>query len=204
MTEPTTTSTPATTPTPSTTSTPAESTDAAEPVATAASNCRRLTDFVGTDADAWAVVNDGVMGGRSNGVIEIGDSTLRFTGSVVTAGGGFTSVRLRLDGDELLDTSRIEMRVRPDGRTYGLTMEDAAEARGRSVSHRADLGTGPIGDDGWAIAAVDYDQLVPSLFGQPVDAPAFDPASAREFGIIIADGTDGDFALEIDWIDACP
>ena len=166
--------------------------------------CRRLTDFVADDSGGWFVVNDGVMGGRSEGGGFIDESVLRFEGSVVTAGGGFTSARLRLAGDELVDSSRIEMRVRPDGRTYGVTLEDAAEFRGRLVSHRADFDIGPVDEEGWAMATVDFDQLVPSVFGVLVDAPPFDPATAREFGIIIADGIDGDFVLDIDWIDACP
>ena len=166
--------------------------------------CRRLTDFEADDTGQWFVVNDGVMGGRSDGGGFIADSLLRFEGSVVTDGGGFTSARLGLDGDELFDTARLEMRVRPDGRTYGITLDDAAEFRGFFVSHRADLDIGPVDSDGWAIATVEYDRTVPSVFGQLVDAPPFDPAAARELGIIIADGIDGDFALDIDWIDACP
>jgi hypothetical protein len=177
---------------------------ATPPVVLEPRDCRRLTDFTADDTGQWFVVNDGVMGGRSEGGGFIADSLLRFEGSVVTAGGGFTSARLRLEGGELVDTTRIEMRVRPDGRTYGLTLDDAAEFRGRLVSHRADLDIGPADSDGWAIATVDYDQLVPSVFGLLVDAPPFDPATAREFGIIIADGIDGDFVLDIDWIDACP
>ena len=178
--------------------------EATQPASTEVPACRRLTDFTAEDTGTWFVVNDGVMGGRSEGGGFIDDSVLRFEGSVVTAGGGFTSARLRLEGDELVDTTRIEMRVRPDGRTYGLTLEDAAEFRGRLLAHRADLDIGPVDSEGWAVAVVSYDQLVPSLFGVLVDAPPFDPATAREFGIIIADGIDGDFVLDIDWIDACP
>ena len=48
-----------------------------------------------------------------------------------------------------------------------------------------------------------YDELRPSIFGQPVDDDPFDPDQAREIGIVIADGNDGDFALDVDWIDAC-
>ena len=182
----------------------AQPSEAADPVATEAQACQRLTDFNEDDSAGWFIVNDGVMGGRSDGGGFIRDSVLRFEGDVVTQGGGFTSARTPLDGDELVDTNRIEMRVRPDGRTYGLTLEDAAAFRGRLVSHRADLDIGPVDDDGWAIATVEYDELVPSVFGQLVDAPPFDPATAREFGIIIADGIDGDFVLDIDWIDSCP
>ena len=90
----------------------------ADPPATIAAACRRLTDFDDSDFDGgWAVVNDGVMGGRSNGALEFTDSAMRFTGDVVTAGGGFTSVRLRLTGDELTGSgfSRV---ARPLGRTH--------------------------------------------------------------------------------------
>jgi hypothetical protein len=177
---------------------------ASPPAGDEAPVCQRLTDFTADDTGQWFIVNDGVMGGRSAGGGFIDDSVLRFEGSVVTAGGGFTSARLGLDGDELAGSSRIEMRVRPDGRTYGVTLDDAGVYRGRLVSHRADFEIGPVDSEGWAIASVDYDQLVPSVFGLLVDAPPFDPATAREFGIIIADGIDGDFVLDIDWIDACP
>lgn len=173
------------------------------PVGAGSTACRRLTDFTADDTGRWFVVNDGVMGGRSDGGGFIDGSVLRFEGEVVTDGGGFTSARLQLEGDELVDTTRIEMRMRPDGRTYGLTLEDAAQFRGRFVSHRADLEAGPIDADGWATAVVEYEELVPSVFGVLVDAPAFDPGTAREFGIIIADGIDGEFVLDIDWIDAC-
>ena len=165
--------------------------------------CRRLTDFTTDDTGQWFVVNDGVMGGRSIGGGFIAESVLRFEGDVVTAGGGFTSARLQLEGDELVDSTRIEMRGRPDGRTYGLTLEDAAQFRGRLVAHRADLDIGPIDAEGWATAVVEYDELVPSVFGVLVDAPAFEPATARELGIIIADGIDGEFVIDIDWNDAC-
>lgn len=42
----------------------------------------------------WTVVNDGVMGGRSAGFVDVKDGTLRFTGTLVTQGGGFTLVRV--------------------------------------------------------------------------------------------------------------
>ncbi len=166
--------------------------------------CRRLTDFDGTDSGEWVIVNDGVMGGRSDGRLEIADSVMRFTGSVVTAGGGFTSVRLRLDGTELGATTRVELRIRADQRVYGLTMEDDAQIGRRSVSHRVNFPpVPPPDDDGWATISIPYADLRPSVFGEPVEAPPFNPDQAREFGIIIADGIDGDFALDVDWIDAC-
>lgn len=168
--------------------------------------CRRLTDFDDGDGDGdgWVIVNDGVMGGRSNGAVEFSDSAMRFTGNVVTAGGGFTSVRFQLVGDELDDSEYLALRVRTDERNYGLTLEDAAQTRGRFVSHGADfIIDGPADADRWQTTELRYDELLPSVIGQQVDAPPFEPDEATEIGIIIADGTDGPFALDIDWIDAC-
>ena len=173
-----------------------------QPVVTEpASACRRLTDF--EDSTGLFIVNDGVMGGRSNGSFDVTDSVLSFTGDVVTAGGGFTSVRFLLAGGELSGSSSVALRVRADERVYGLWLEDDARANGRSVVHRAELDTTGAVEDGWQIVTLAYADLTPSVFGRNVDAPPFNPDTAREFGISIADGTDGEFALDIDWIDVC-
>jgi NADH dehydrogenase [ubiquinone] 1 alpha subcomplex assembly factor 1 len=177
----------------------------AGPPATTSATCRRLTDFDDSDLNGgWAVVNDGVMGGRSRGAIEFTDSAMRFRGDVVTAGGGFTSVRLQLTGDELTGSDSLVLRVRSDERTYGLTLQDTAQTGRRSISHGADLTiNGPADADRWQTAITSHNELLPSVFGQPLDAPGFDPDQAVEIGIIISDGIDGPFNLEIDWIDAC-
>ncbi len=168
-----------------------------------AAGCRRLEEF-GPDVGAWLIVNDGVMGGRSDGRGAIDDSTLSFFGTVVTAGGGFTSVRLRLDGSELDGTERIRVRLRPDDRTYGFTFEDDQTVQGRPISHGSDLpGPTEVDADGFAEIELPYSELRPSIFGQAVDADPFDPDEASEIGIIIADGIDGDFEIDVDWIDVC-
>ena len=163
--------------------------------------CRRLTDFGADEAERWVVVNDGVMGGRSDGAVEVTESVLRFSGRVITDGGGFTSARRQIDGSDLAETTSVRLRVRADQRTYGLTLEDGTEIGRRAVSHRADLEID--GADDWTTTELRFVDLQPTVFGQPVNAPPFDPDDAREFGIIIADGRDGDFSLEIDWIAAC-
>jgi len=225
MTTPSTTPTPFTSPTPPSTPPPPNSSEPASvesaptdtiAVETTAANseplavdCRRLTDFdKPEDAERWVIVNDGVMGGRSAGFVEFADSAMRFSGEVVTAGGGFTSVRLRTIGDELIGTNRIVLRVRSDDRTYSVTFNDAPGTR-RRIAHGADIssdGTTDVtteADGGWSTVEVLYDDLRATVFGQPVDAPAFDPEQVSEIGIIISDGVDGPFALEVDWIDAC-
>jgi NADH dehydrogenase [ubiquinone] 1 alpha subcomplex assembly factor 1 len=148
------------------------------------SSCRRISDSDGSGGGSDSfIVNDGVMGGGSISIIDIGDSVMRFSGTVVTNGGGFTSVRYRM---------------------YGITLEDEAAVGRRPVSHRAELDTtGATDDHGWTVATLDYTELRPSIFGQQVDAAPFNPDAAREIGIIIADGRDGNFSLDVDWIDVC-
>ena len=55
-----------------------------------------LADFTGEQAGpGWYVVNDNVMGGRSEGDFEVGQGELRFAGRTNTNGGGFSSIRTR-------------------------------------------------------------------------------------------------------------
>ena len=75
----------------------------------------------------WDVVNDGVMGGHSAGFVAVAEGTLRFTGTLVTQDGGFTSVRARRD----IDLTGPE---RPCG---GRGLEDAHSRDGQGVGGRA-------------------------------------------------------------------
>ncbi len=158
-------------------------------------DCVRVTDF---DEATWLIVNDGVMGGQSVGEGAIADGILYFEGTIVTQGGGFSSVRGPIDG-ELAGASELVMRVRTDGREYELLADDEPTRRER-VTHYA-----PIATEGgeWQDVTVPLTEMDARIFGRQVDAPAFQPDLATEIGVILADGFDGPFLLEIDWIDAC-
>ena len=41
-------------------------------------------------------------------------------------------------------------------------------------------------------------ETIPGLFDRP-----FEPAQATSIGLFLADGLDGPFMIEVDWIDAC-
>lgn len=145
----------------------------------------------------WSVVNDGVMGGRSAGFVAIEAGTLRFTGTLVTQGGGFTSARARRDID-LSGMLGLEMRVRGSGRQFEVELDDGLRFYGRNVSRRASFtSTGE-----WTVIRVPFTALRSSIFGQDVDAPPIDLARVRGVGIYIADGQDGAFRLEVDYIRA--
>lgn len=156
-----------------------------------------LFDFDTADQASWRVVNDGVMGGRSQGFVAVEDGVLRFTGTLVTQGGGFTSVR----ADRSLDLEGydgLELRVRGGGRTFEVEVDDGTRRGWRSVSRRAPFETAAE----WATVRVPFSTLKTTVFGEPVSAPPIDLADVQGVGLYILDGIDGPFRLEVDEIRA--
>ncbi len=151
--------------------------------------------FDRADEAEWDVVNDGVMGGRSAGFVAVEQGTLRFTGTLVTQGGGFTSVRARRDVD-LSGQTGIELRVRGSGRMFEVELDDGLRTYGRSVSRRAPF---PSSVE-WAVIRVPLSELRSTVFGRAVNAPPIDLAHIRSLGLYMADGQDGPFRLEVDYI----
>lgn len=154
-----------------------------------------LFSFDRPDESDWNVVNDGVMGGRSAGFVAIEEGTLRFTGTLVTQGGGFTSIRARRDID-LTGQAGMELRVRGSGRQFEVEVDDGLRTYGRTVSRRAPFATSAE----WTLVRVPFSTLRSTVFGQAVNAPPIDLAKIRGVGLYIADGRDGPFRLEVDYI----
>jgi hypothetical protein len=156
-----------------------------------------LFEFDDPGEASWQVVNDGVMGGRSKGYIAIEDGVLRFTGSLVTRGGGFTSVRAARSFD-LEGYDGLELRVRGGGRVFEIEVDDDTRRRGRTVSRRAPFETTAE----WALVRVPFTQLRSTVFGQSVSVETVDLSNVKRVGLYIVDGIDGPFRLEVDSIRA--
>ena len=54
-----------------------------------------------------------------------------------------------------------------------------------------------------SFSIIDFADARASLFGRPVRGARFEPEKSEELGIIIADGTDGPFTLEVASISTC-
>jgi len=161
--------------------------------------CSAIDSFEPGASVDWYVVNDGVMGGRSLGGIELGDGGLVFEGAINTNGGGFSSIRRGIEPGALQGVRAIKLRVTGDGRSYRLTFRTDARRFGRAISYQVAIPE----VDGPADLEVGLSEMRTSIFGRQVDAPPFDPAKVEELGIILADGQDGSFRLVIQQIDAC-
>ena len=65
------------------------------------------------ELDNWMIVNDMVMGGRSNIRVDIKDNRLKFSGVLsLENNGGFASVRRVDDGKEWLSVAPIQIKER--------------------------------------------------------------------------------------------
>ncbi|NNC47738.1 MAG: CIA30 family protein [Sphingomonas sp.] len=165
--------------------------------------CRTIVDFAeAAEHRRWQVINDGVMGGLSQGELFTREDRLVFAGTINTNGGGFSSIRRRV-GDGLFDgATTLRVTMLGDARSYQLSLRSDVTWRGRSVAYRATLRPQDQGDD-WSVATVSLSRLQPSVFGQRVRAPSFDPTRTQSIGFIIADGQDGPFDLSIRKIEVC-
>lgn len=163
------------------------------------SDLQVLFTFDAAESNAWAAVNDNVMGGLSEGGLDIRDGVLRFSGNLsLENNGGFASVRSQPADPGLGEHHGILLKVRGDGRTYGFRLRTSAAFDG--VSYQTPLETER---DRWIEIRLPFAAFEPVFRGRRVPGhPALDPAEIKTFGVIIADKNPGPFRLEIDWIKA--
>lgn len=156
----------------------------------------RLFDFASSSAAAeWQAVNDGVMGGVSDGRFRItSERTLEFFGTLsLENNGGFTSVRSVPRSLGLMPGDVLVARVRGDGREYQLNLY--TPVRARAFSYRSAFGTVK---DQWADVRVPLDRFVATSFGQPIrGAGPVDPATVTSVGFLLSDKAPGPFRLEV-------
>ena len=165
-----------------------------------------LIDFANpAEADRWRVVNDGVMGGHSEGRVAFEGDAMTFSGEIVTDGGGFSSVRRSLVPGDLAGATGVTLRVRHGGRGHRLLLRDGTRVSwGGEVMFAAPLPAPAEGEPGdWHEVTVSFDDLDASFHGRDAsEAGAFDPADANEIGLILSDGVDGPFELSVAWMSA--
>ncbi|MEM8935398.1 MAG: CIA30 family protein [Pseudomonadota bacterium] len=165
-------------------------------------DCTPLIDFAdGEEKARWQVVNDGVMGGLSKGALRFQDGALTFEGFINTNGGGFSSIRRYIEPGTLSDVVALRLNVKSDDRAYDISMRSSARYRGRRVAFQAPIPTSTTNE--WNEMTVRFADLKASLFGRPVSGAVFDASEVMQIGVIIADGVDGDFKMQMRSIEIC-
>lgn len=204
--------------------TPVMSTNSNDPTAAEIdANVVLLTDFTDPARNArWSVVNDNVMGGRSDGrmamtMTDLDQGIMTLAGNINTNGGGFTSVRMRIDptmftseqdAAVLPELRAVRLTVRGDAaslkRPFALRLEDNIR-RQRGINYRALLPLDPNADpDQWQTIEIAVADMQPTWRGNrlnPNDWAPLDTAQLARLGIILSDVRDGPYRLEIERIE---
>lgn len=160
---------------------------------------RMLFDFARPEAaQAWQPVNDGVMGGVSDGRFKITDQgTMEFYGTLsLENNGGFASVRSRRAELGLKPDDTLLIRLKGDGREYLLNLY--VPSLRMAYSYRASI---PTKAGEWTEVKIALKECYATSFGNkvpnagPVDAP-----KVNSIGFMLADKKAGPFKLEIAWV----
>ena len=153
-----------------------------------------IADFSKPHDLDWYVVNDNVMGGRSEGGFTIEQGELRFSGSTNTNGGGFSSIRTQPVQMDLSRFSGVRLKVMGDGRRYTWRLTTNARWRGRTVSYWADF---HAREGVWATVDIPFSKFVPRFRGIRLDGPELETRQITGMGLMIYDELDGPFELRV-------
>ncbi|MEM9179727.1 MAG: CIA30 family protein [Pseudomonadota bacterium] len=165
-------------------------------------SCKTLLEhFEGETDNPWRTVNDGVMGGLSSGGSVLQNGALTFSGVTNTNGGGFSSLRIPLLPGAMAGADRLKVYMKRDARTYSITLRTNVTSYGRRIAFRAPITGANEGE--WSHGELAFDTLKASIWGRPVPGADFDPSEVVEIGLIIYDGKDGPFEMQLKRIEAC-
>lgn len=156
-----------------------------------------LVDFT-RDARPWPAINDGVMGGVSVGAMTVEDGFAAFRGRVsFDNNGGFASLRSQPETRDLAGYDGLALRVRGDGKVYGVRLRTTESWDG--VSYQAPLAA-PAGT--WCEVRLPFERFEPVHRGRrALGHPVLDTGAIRTVGLMIA-RQEGPFRLDIAWIKA--
>ena len=144
----------------------------------------------------WYVVDDGVMGGRSEGSMrQDKEGHGIFAGSIsLENNGGFSSVRYRLP--ELMNikgATMVVLKIKGDGKNYQFRVTDQIRKR---YSYITTFST----DGSWQEIIIPLNSLYPSFRGRKLNMPNFSGTVLQEITFLIGNKKTEDFELLIDSI----
>jgi monofunctional biosynthetic peptidoglycan transglycosylase len=156
-------------------------------------------DFgINKDGRSWLVVNDGVMGGRSQGDAQLTENSMLFKGTVsLDNNGGFSSLRSQFSDKQLAKYEQVEIRYRSEGISLAMTL---------SVSRRwyvPNYKTSLSGTQGkWKTVILPLKDFRKHYIGKPMRETLTQEAQKEvmRLGFITDEKKYGPFEFEIDYI----
>lgn len=147
------------------------------------------------DTGNWAVVDDRVMGGISQGVISLDSNGYGvYSGKVSTANnGGFSSVRLRFNSKNASPFKAVVLKVLGDKKDYQFRIKTSAS---QSYSYVCTFST----NGGWEEIEIPFQQFRPQFRGRVLNQPNFPGERIEEIAFLIGNKQNESFELIIDSI----
>jgi hypothetical protein len=144
----------------------------------------------------WYIVDDGVMGGRSNGSFSINSEGHGVFSGIVSLenNGGFSSVRHRFRTKDVSGFSKFLLHVKGDGKRY----QFRAKTNSRDyASYVFEFKT----DNDWTTIEIPFNEMYPSYRGRRLGQPNYEGELLSEITFLIANKKAEAFKLEIDKIE---
>ena len=144
----------------------------------------------------WLIVDDGVMGGFSQGKFSIDeDGNGVFSGTVsLENNGGFSSVRHQFDKIQTTKDSKVFIRLKGDGKEYQFRIKDKSNAYYSYITIFKTSGN-------WETIEIKLSDLYPSFRGRKLDLPNFSSDSFEEIVFLIGNKKTESFQLVLDKIE---
>jgi hypothetical protein len=144
----------------------------------------------------WYILDDVVMGGRSNGTFKISnDGYGVFFGNVsLENNGGFSSVRHQFKTKDVSDYSKIKLRIKGDGKAYQFRLKSDSRDY---ASYIYEFET----TKDWMIIEIPFSKMYPSFRGRRLAQPNFEGDYVSEIAFLIGNKKPQEFKLLIDSIE---
>lgn len=144
----------------------------------------------------WRIIDDGVMGGLSQGKFSIdSDGNGVFSGTVsLEKNGGFSSVRHQFDKIKTTKDSKILIRLKGDGKDYQFRIKD------KSSSYYSYITTFKTSGE-WETIEIKLSDLYPSFRGRKLDSPNYNSDFFEEIVFLVGNKKKESFELILDKIE---
>jgi len=155
-----------------------------------------LYDFSQTSSKSdWQIVDDVVMGGRSDGSFSINQNGIGiFSGKVsLENNGGFSSVRHSLNA-KVVPHTKIKITLKGDGKSYQFRIKSSLYDRHSYISEFTTTGN-------WEEIVIPLSKMYPAFRGRKLEIPNFNSDQISELAFLIGNKKPESFRLEISKIE---
>lgn len=159
-------------------------------------NTMTLVEFNSTsNISDWFVVNDVVMGGRSDSGFYLNtEGNAVFKGNVsLENNGGFSMLKHRLSPISVAKYDKIVLKLKGDGKRYQFRLKSNSEEQHAYVSYFYTSGD-------WQIIEIPLSELYPTFRGRKLQMANYPAKIIEEIAILIGNKKAESFQLEIKWI----